>query len=261
MNDTKTRVIVLVVAVVAVIAVLVAGILACRSGVLLARNQPTSTPTKTPKPTFTVTPTPTNTAIPTDTPTPTSTATATPEATNTPIFYTATPTPTPTASDTPTPTATPVPPTKTPKPPPTKVRNTPTPRPPTNTPAPQFPWRGVPAGTFSNCGLTSWMGLTLDRSGGVAGDVVIHHWTDGWDGAWAVSEWVVNEGYPGEGDEKNWDGIINNHAVDGTWYACVVSQPGSWDCLSNTMVFTSVSYPCEPDSGGVQIFRVVFQQN
>ena len=261
MSNTKTRVIVLVVAVIAVIAVLVSGILVCQSGVLVARNQATSTPTKTPKPTFTVTPTPTNTAIPTDTATPTSTATATPEATNTPIFYTATPTPTPTASDTPTPTATRVPPTRTPKPQPTKVKKTPTPRPPTNTPAPQFPWRGVPAGTFSNCGLTAWMGLTLDRNGGVAGDVIIHHWTDGWDGAWAVSEWVVNPGYPGEGDEKNWDGLINNRAVDGTWYACVVPQLGSWDCISNKMVFTSVSNPCEPDSGGVQIMRVVFQKN
>jgi hypothetical protein len=105
------------------------------------------------------------------------------------------------------------------------------------------------------------MGLTLDRNGGVAGDVIIHFWTDGWDGAWAVSEWVVNPGYPGEGDEKNWDGIIDNYAKDGTWFACVVSQPGGWDCISNRMVFTSVATPCEPDSGGVQIFRIVFQQN
>jgi hypothetical protein len=105
------------------------------------------------------------------------------------------------------------------------------------------------------------MGLTLDRSGGVAGDIVIHYWTDGWDGAWAVSEWVVDEGYPGEGDEKNWDGVINNTAVAGTWYACVVPQQGSWDCISNRMVFTSVATPCEPDSGGVQIFRIVFQKN
>ena len=105
------------------------------------------------------------------------------------------------------------------------------------------------------------MGLTLDRSGGVAGDIVIHYWTDGWDGAWAVSEWVVNEGYPGEGDEKNWDGVINNTAVAGTWYACVVPQQGSWDCISNRMVYTSVATPCEPDSGGVQIFRIVFQKN
>ena len=261
MSDTRTRVVILVVAVVAVIAVLVAGILVCRSGMLLARNQPTSTPTKTPKPTFTVTSTPTTTSIPTDTSTPTSTATPTPPATNTPIVYTATPTPVPTNTATSTPTATTVPPTRTRRPTATRPRRTPTPRPPTSTPVPQFPWKGVPAGTFSNCGLTAYMGLTLDRSGGVAGDVIVHYWTDGWDGAWAVSEWVVNPGYPGEGDEKNWDGIINNHAVDGTWYACVVPQKGSWDCQSNRMVFTSVSTPCEPDSGGVQIFRVVFQQN
>ena len=261
MSDTKTRVIILVVAVIAVIAVLIAGILVCRSGVLLARNQPTATPTKTPKPTFTVTSTPTSTSIPTLTPTPTATATPTPLATNTPIVYTATPTPVPTDTETPIPTPTRVPPTNTPRPRPTKPRPTATKRPPTSTPAPQFAWNGVPAGTFSNCGLTAYMGLTLDRSGGVAGDIIVHYWTDGWDGAWAVSEWVVNEGYPGEGDEKNWDGIINNRAVDGTWYACVVPQQGSWDCISNRMVFTSVSIPCEPDSGGVQIFRVVFRKN
>ena len=260
MSDSRTRVIILVVAVIAVIAVLIAGILVCRSGMLVARSQPTSTPTKTPKPTFTATSTPTNTSIPTNTATPTSTATATPQATNTAIVYTATPTPVPTDTATPIPTPTRVPPTNTPRPRPTKPKPTPTKAPPTNTPVPQYPWKGTPAGTFSNCGLTAWMGLTLDRNGGVAGDVVIHHWTDGWDGAWAVSEWVVNPGYPGEGDEKNWDGLINNRAVDGVWYACVVSQPGSWDCLSDKMVFTSVSTPCEPDSGGVQIMRVVFQQ-
>lgn len=137
MSDTRTRVIILVVAVIAVIAVIVAGILACRSGVLLARNQPTSTPTKTPKPTFTATSTPTNTSIPTDTPTPTSTATPTPLPTNTPIFYTATPTATPTATNTPVPTPTPT------RRPPTRVptrRPTPTKAPPTKTPAPQFQW-------------------------------------------------------------------------------------------------------------------------
>ena len=134
-------------------------------------------------------------------------------------------------------------------------------RPPTGTPVPQFMWSGVPAGTFSNCGLTAFIGLTLDRSGGVVGDTVIHYWSDGWGGAWAVSEWVVDEGYPGEGDETNWDGIISNRAVAGSWYACVVPQKGSWDCISNRMVFTSVATPCKPDSGGVQVFRIVFQKN
>lgn len=141
MSDRRTRVIVLVVAVIAVIAVLIAGILVCRSGVLLARNQPTATPTKTPKPTFTLTATPTNTSIPTDTATPTSTATPTPVATNTPIVYTATPTPIPTETETPVPTATRVPPTNTPRPRPTNTKRPPTPRPPTNTPVPQYQWQ------------------------------------------------------------------------------------------------------------------------
>jgi hypothetical protein len=105
------------------------------------------------------------------------------------------------------------------------------------------------------------MGLTLDRAGGVAGDVWVHYWTDGWNGAWALSEWVVNEGYPGEGDEKNWDGVIDNRAKAGTWYACVTATQGSWDCISERMTMISVATPCEPDSGGVQILRIVFRQN
>ncbi len=138
MSDKKTRVIVVVVAVVVVMVILIAGILSCRSGGLLARTQVTATPTKTPKPTFTMTPTATDTPIPTDTPTPTNTATATPVPTNTPIFYTATPTPTPTYTDTPTPTNTP---TRQPTRVPTR-RPTPTRVPPTATPTPGFQWDG-----------------------------------------------------------------------------------------------------------------------
>jgi hypothetical protein len=256
MSDTRKRMIVLAVTVIAVMALLVVGVVAC-SGGPLARNLPSATPTKTPKPTFTATPIPTDTPLPTDTPTPTNTATSTPLPTNTPIVYTATPTPTDTATPIPTPTRAP---TRVPTRVPTR-RPPPTAAPPTNTPAPQFPWRGDPAGTFANCGLTAFIGLTLDRNGAVAGDIIVHYWTDGWDGAWAVSEWVVNQGYPGEGDEKNWDGIINNHAVAGNWKACVVAQKGSWDCISNTMSFTSVASPCEDGSGGVQIFRIVFRKN
>jgi hypothetical protein len=71
----------------------------------------------------------------------------------------------------------------------------------------------------------------------------------------------VDQGYPGEGDEKNWDGNIDTYAKPGTWYACVVSEKDSWDCISNKMTMVTVHEPCEPDSGGVQVLRIVFQQN
>jgi hypothetical protein len=104
------------------------------------------------------------------------------------------------------------------------------------------------------------MGLTLDRGGGVAGDIWVHYWTDGWDGAWAKSAWAADQGYPGEGDEKNWDGTIDNKPRPGTWYACVVGEEGSWDCISDKMTAKTVHEPCEPNTG-VQVARFIFQQN
>lgn len=256
MNSMKKRLLVLVMAL-----AVIAGMLACSAGSLVSRTEPTATPTKTPKPTYTVTSTPTNTPIPTNTPTPTATFTPTPEATNTPIVYTATPTTPPT--DTPVPTATP---TNTPKP--TRKPSKPKPKPtntrppqPTNTPRPQHAWRGTVAGTFSNCALTQVMGLTLASNGAVAGDVWIHYWTDGWSGAWTKSSWTVEEGYAGEGDEKNWDGTIDIYPKAGTWYVCVVSEDGSWDCISDKMTIKTDAEPCAPGSGGVQVVRIVFQQN
>jgi hypothetical protein len=258
MNGTKKRMAILLVAIATI-----GGLLACSTSSLLSRSsEPTATPTKTPKPTFTVTLTPTQTPIPTNTPRPTNTPTpVTP--TNTPLILTATFTPLPT--DTPAPTNTPLPPTNTPRPtsrPRPRATSTPTRRPqPTNTPKPQFPWRGTAAGSFPNCGYTGLMGLTLDRSGGVAGDVWLHYWADGWNGGWARSSWTVNQGYAGQGDEKNWDGFIDNYPKPGTWYVCVVAQEGSWDCISDKMTAVTVSEPCAPGSDGVQVARFVFQQN
>ena len=72
----------------------------------------------------------------------------------------------------------------------------------------------------------------------------------------------MNEGYPGEGDEKNWDGIVDGAtAKAGIWYACVVSEESSWDCISDKITAQTVAEPCAPDSGGVQVVRIVFQQN
>lgn len=211
-------------------------------------------PTAT-RPADTATPLPTDTPVPTQTPAPTDTPSPLPP-TATPVPPTATLAP-PTNTPVP-PTATPVPPTATPAPP------TNTPRPPTATapPKPQFPWRGQVAGTFSNCALTRLMGLTLDRNGGIAGDIWIHFWADGWDGAWAKSTWAVNEGYPGLDDSSNWDGILAaTYARDGTWHVCVVPAEGSRDCISTTVTSQTAAEPCAPESGGVQIVRMVFQQN
>jgi hypothetical protein len=229
-------------------------------------------------------PTETPVSVPSDAPTVVSVAeTATPHGpvatvtlapTNTPVSVVATEASPPT--DAPSPTATPIPPTNTPVPPthtplpPTAVPPTSTPVPPTATvapppptqpPAPQFPWRGQVAGTFSNCGLTRLMGLTLDRNGGIAGDIWVHFWADGWDGGWTLSTWTVNEGYPGLDDSSNWDGVLDNYAKPGTWRVCLAPAQGSWDCISTTVTVQTVAEPCAPDSGGVQIVRIVFQQN
>lgn len=176
--------------------------------------------------------------------------------------------PTPTATlvptQTPRPTASPVPPTETALPPTaTQTRPPRTPAPPTATapPPPRFAWRGQMAGTFPNCSLTRLMGLTLDRNGGVAGDIWVHFWADGWDGAWTRSSWSVNEGYEGLDDSSNWDGVLDIYPKAGTWHVCVVPAEGSWECRSETVTAQTVSEPCAPDSGGVQIVRIVFQQN
>jgi hypothetical protein len=253
MSNMKYRMLILAVAIAAI-----AGILACGTGGLLSKTDPTATPTKTPKPTFTITPTPTDTPIPTDTPLPTNTATPTPLATNTPIVYTATATPEPTQTPVPTNTPRPTPrPTSRPKP-----TAAPTKKPaPTNTPQPRYAWRGAAAGSFPNCGYTGLMGLTLASNGGVAGDIWVHYWADGWNGDWVKSSWTVNQGYTGSGDEKNWDGFIDNYAKPGTWYACIVAQEGGWDCISDKMTAVTVHEPCEPGSGGVQVARFVFTKN
>lgn len=249
MNSMTKRLVIL-----AVTITIIAGLLACSADSLISRTEPTATPTKTPKPTFTATLTPTDTPVPTDTPTPTCTWTPTPLATNTPIVFTATPSPEPT--ETPVPTNTPVPPTNTPRP---RATSTPTPRPkPTNTPRPQFAWQGQVDFSLQNCGLTRVFGFTLDRSGGLAGDIWVHYWTDGWDGGWALSGWTdFGAGTSWTGDEGNWDGVIDNYAKDGNWHVCVVPQQGSWDCISNT-VDAATSSNCE---SGVQVYHITFRKN
>jgi hypothetical protein len=255
MNSMRNRLVIVALAIAVVL-----GLLACSTGGgLIARNEPTATPTKTPKPTFTITPTPTDTPIPTDTPTPTATFTPTPEATNTPIILTATPTEVPT--ETPEPTATAVPPTATRRPAPAPTRVPPTatrPPQPTNTPAPQFPWNGVVSNQFQNCGLTRVFGFTLDNKGGLAGDIWVHYWADGWNGDWAKSQWTdFGAATAYKGDEGNWDGTIDVSPRDGVWHVCVTAEDESWTCISNT-VSVRTSVDC---TTAHQVFHITFRKN
>jgi hypothetical protein len=105
------------------------------------------------------------------------------------------------------------------------------------------------------------MGLTLDRNGGIAGEIWVHYWADGWDGGWSQSTWAVNEGYPGMDDSSNWDGVLDTYAKPGTWHVCVVPAQGNRDCISNVVTAQTAADPCAPDSGGVQVVRVVFRLN
>lgn len=194
----------------------------------------------TPSPTPTKTPRPTHTPVPTNTPTATVTNTPEPTATSVP------------------PTATPVPPTPTKKPAPPPPTNTPVPEAPPEPvsppppPPPQYAWSGSIVGSSKNCGSTGVLGLTLDSSGGLAGDVWVHYWTDGWDGAWAKSSWAKTD------YNKNWDGLIFGAGPrPGTWYTCVVASEGSWDCLSDQVAFDT-SADC---NAGPQWVEVVFQKN
>jgi hypothetical protein len=176
------------------------------------------------------------------------------------------PTPTPEP-----PTSTPEPPTSTPQPPtetPTAT-DSPTPRPtrrptatprPTKTPEPKVPWKGDVRGAAPNCDYTQLEGLALDSGGALEGNVWIHYWTDGWEGAWALSSPSSSQSGLGTNVEKNWDAFITDRPRSGTWYACVVADTGSWDCISNQLDVTTSASPCEPGSRGVQLVYIIFQR-
>ena len=139
-------------------------------------------------------------------------------------------------------------------------RPTKTPKP-SETPVPKKPWKAEVTGTAPNCDYTQLEGLVLNSLGGVLGNVSIHYWTDGWEGAWALS--APGESPSGIGGviAKNWDGFIKDRPRGGTWYVCIVPEHGSWDCVSDQLTVTTTSSPCAPGSGGVQIVRIEFQQN
>jgi hypothetical protein len=111
---------------------------------------------------------------------------------------------------------------------------------------------------MQNCGLTRLFGFTLDSNGGLAGDIWVHYWADGWNGAWAKSLWTdFGAGTSWKGDEGNWDGMIDNRPRDGVWHVCIVPDEGSWDCVSNT-VDAGTSFDCE---AGSQVVHITFTKN
>ena len=112
---------------------------------------------------------------------------------------------------------------------------------------------------FPNCGVTEVYGLVLDTGGGLAGDIWIRYWTDGYNGSWTQSEWVTKGGT--EDAKRNWDGFINDHPINGTWYVCVVPERDATNCLSNRMDVAMTAEPCAPESGGVQSVKISFQKN
>jgi hypothetical protein len=125
-------------------------------------------------------------------------------------------------------------------------------------PPPVYAWTGEITDRFPNCTLTRVFGFVLDSEGELAGDVWVHYWADGWDGAWAKSQWTAfGEGTPWEGDEGNWDGVLDNRPRDGVWHVCIVPEKGSNDCDSNTVDAPTTS-DCE---NGYQVYRITFREN
>ncbi len=162
--------------------VLIWAIAACSLSEFIPQQQAriTSTPTRTPRPTFTATATPTRTLTPSPTPTVTDTPTSTPIPTDTPLptdTSTTTPTPMPTATGTAT-----TPPTPRPTKRPTVA---PTPKP-TRTPPPPFTGKVVRG--FANCSWAGVEGLVKHADGSPYPDVAVGVWTDIWEGRVVLSE-------------------------------------------------------------------------
>ena len=187
----------------------------------------------------------------------------------TPVPLEASSTPTGTTGGPDLPTITPEPATSTPRPTKRPTRR-PTPRSvtkpaatrqPTATPQPQFAWRGEIVGASPDCKKTQLEGFALNRDGGLAGNIWIHYWSENWSGAWARSSSEGHAGEPGEAVGRNWDGFLVPYPRSGTWHACVVPDDGHLQCISNQLTATTVESPCAPGSEGVQVVRIVFQQN
>ncbi len=90
------------------------------------------------------------------------------------------------------------------------------------------------------------------------GDIWLHYWAEGFEGAWTQSEWTdpgINTSY--EGDERNWEFSIDGYAKAGVWRVCIVPFYGQTDCVSN-IISAATSSDCQ---SGIQVVHVVFRQN
>jgi len=115
---------------------------------------------------------------------------------------------------------------------------------------PPYPWTGEIVATYPNCTLTRLFGFILDQHDEPVGDVWVHYWADGWDGAWAKSSWEQT-------GDHNWDGTLDNRPRQVVWYACVVPEKKRWECQSNT-VEAPTSANCQK---GIQVYHIDFLQN
>ena len=83
----------------------------------------------------------------------------------------------------------------------------------------------------------------------------------GWNALLAGVLAILLAGYVGSLTNTHFDGVLDTHPKSGTWHVCLVPAEGNRDCISPTVTVQTAAEPCAPDSGGVQIVRIVFQQN
>ena len=260
------------------LAVVAMMLLACSTSTFISRREePTATPAKTLRPTFTSTPPPGMASSPASTPVPgdavsvpgdavlepgetASTSSAPVSSTHTPVSPVSTGSPP--ATNVPAPPITGVPggttpePTASPagQPSPTATQNLQ----PSATPGPLSSWTGQVSSKAQDCGLTRLLGLTRDRNGELAGGIWVHYWADGGDSKWSRSYPMSIGAGPSLGEsEANWDGLISPYPIEGFWHVCVVDASQSSNCLSNT-IDVEISSDC---NSGDQVIHITFLEN
>ncbi len=55
--------------------------------------------------------------------------------------------------------------------------------------------------------------------------------------------------------------MLDTRAKAGTWHVCLVPAQGRWKCISTSVTAQTTAESCAPDSDGVHMVRIVFQQN
>ena len=216
----------------------------------------TTTPTRTPRPTFTATALPTHTLTPSPTPIPTHTPTDTPIPTDTPApSDTPTPAPIPTGTETPIPSATP---TATLKPTPRPTRKPTNAPPPTPTKPPPPPFTSTIVRGDTNCsGYRGVTGHVEHANGAPYPGVAVGVWSDTWQGRVSVSE------ADGKYELTLTDVPAGKFKVAVVKLeTCSQQQDGSWtasDCqlLSKPIKVTMTDYCTGPDANQVATIKFV----